>query len=81
MTQVYPPSTESMSVARRIVIQTKDRIEAMEAALKAVEWTELRYAPYESMACPWCGNFKDEGHKPDCQRQAALGLSAKNADS
>ena len=39
----------------------------LRAALEAVE-----YADMESR-CPWCGNWYNKGHAPNCQRQAALG--------
>jgi len=45
----------------------------LRAALKAVEWTG---API-SLGCPWCGGFVANGHKPDCQRQAALSVTPR----
>ena len=37
----------------------------LEAALRRVEWNVEHF-------CEWCGNYQEQGHKPDCQRQAAL---------
>ena len=44
-------------------------------ALEAVEWVEQHWG--NSRVCAWCGNYKDEGHRTDCQRQAALGLNVE----
>lgn len=38
-------------------------------ALEAVEWVD--HSPFDS-TCPWCERPSLDGHKPDCQRQAAL---------
>ena len=41
------------------------------AALECIEWTSLTvYGP----ACPWCGGYMKDGHKPDCLRQLALAM-------
>ena len=47
-------------------------------ALEAVEWvpvfnTQLGY--YVGFYCDWCKAHDSNGHAPDCQRQAALGLA------
>ena len=44
---------------------TKQR-DALLAALKAVEWVD------DWRQCPWCKNVEADGHKLDCQRQAAI---------
>ena len=58
----------------------KEQLAAAVAALKAVEWIHDDMTSY----CPWCrGRMEDLsederregfviGHKPDCQRQAAI---------
>ena len=43
------------------------------AALEAVEWvSHPLYRRYEAF-CPWCLNYKREGHRKDCKRRIALG--------
>jgi len=69
---------ESDRVVNPIVARMfRERQLTMRAALEAVEWVELRYSPPAGRVCPWCDNYHDEGHKPDCQRQAALGLNVE----
>ena len=46
--------------------------DALRAALEMVEWVEADDHPDY---CPWCGNFDNMGHTPDCPRQVALGLA------
>ena len=36
------------------------------AALKEVEWEG------DWQQCPWCLALEEDGHAPDCQRQAAI---------
>lgn len=52
----------------------------LRAVVAQVEW--INYGPGDGMcsipgecyeSCPWCGCSRDEGHAPDCARQAALG--------
>jgi len=44
--------------------------ERLRAALEAVEWVD----DGENYGwCPWCDATPHGGHKPDCQRQIALG--------
>ena len=38
-------------------------------ALEAVEWA---YNDSSESICPWCDNYHPDGHREDCQRQAAL---------
>ena len=45
-------------------------------ALEAVEWTLDLYG---ALVCPWCGGSHYAGHRPDCQRQAALGEKVESA--
>lgn len=40
----------------------------LRAVLEAVEW--VPDAPHDW--CPWCRMWEENGHAPDCQRQAAL---------
>jgi hypothetical protein len=40
-------------------------------ALERVEWARLT-DDEDWLICPWCNADKDDGHKPDCARQAAL---------
>ena len=64
--------------ARNRYIQCRDALRngiaadwrAMVEALEEVEWEpdDLEGGDY----CPWCQNYQDMGHRPDCQRQAAL---------
>jgi hypothetical protein len=57
--------------------QAEARIEALEAALQAVEWFDRGYDVYE---CPWCGAILPERgearHYPSCARQAVLAAKA-----
>ena len=48
----------------------------LRAALEAVEWALDGLGDYR---CPWCGAWRsdDHGHRPDCQRQLALGITEK----
>lgn len=43
-------------------------------ALMAVEWSASEAGP-EWDECPWCRNYRRDGHRADCQRQLALGLA------
>jgi len=48
----------------------------LRAALGAVEWTsDSTMIEMSVMTCPWCLQHQADGHAPDCQRQAALGLA------
>jgi hypothetical protein len=58
-----------------------DKAIAMMETLDAVEWVTMAYKPHPYGAhpeviayygCPYCGQSKDQGHAPDCPRQAAL---------
>lgn len=49
------------------VIALLAEVDRLRAALEAVEWDV-------EGCCPWCIAWFREGHAPDCQRQAALGL-------
>lgn len=49
-------------------------IERLRAARAAVEFSDEGY-------CLWCFNRGVEPHAPDCQRQVALGLSERSAES
>ena len=49
----------------------------MREALEAVEWIRDNDLPEYPRWCPWCGNYERDGHRPDCQRQAALGLNVE----
>jgi len=46
-------------------------IEALLAALEAVEWAESPFLDASEVFCPWC-RCVTGGHKPDCIRQAAI---------
>ena len=37
--------------------------------LQQVEWTN---AIDGELCCPWCGNYREHGHRQDCPRQAAI---------
>ncbi len=50
------------------------QIRFIERVVRRVEWTG---APDGRNVCPWCGNFQHEGHKNNCQRQAALIILAR----
>jgi hypothetical protein len=43
-------------------------IRKLRAALQAVEYADMEGR------CPWCASRAGQGHAPDCERQAALGL-------
>jgi hypothetical protein len=46
----------------------------LRAALQEVEWTDVGSYTAVKM-CPWCAGVDGvNGHKPNCQRQAALGV-------
>ena len=47
---------------------------ALLAALEAVEWVDPSdEANGEAVPmCPWCGSYRDEGHRADCRRQLAV---------
>ena len=40
----------------------------LRAALAQVEWSVV----FDE--CPWCCRVREQGHAPDCARQAALGV-------
>jgi len=49
--------------------ETATAFQALLAALEAVEWEDQScWGDF----CSWCNNEQAEGHKPDCQRQAAI---------
>jgi hypothetical protein len=48
-------------------------------ALMAVEWSASEAGP-EWDECPWCRNYRRDGHRADCQRQLALGLASETLD-
>lgn len=61
--------------------QFRERIAALEAdlaaaraALEAVEWI---VADSNWEWCAFCHATREDGHKPDCPRQVALGLAKK----
>jgi len=45
--------------------------------LSAVEWVSTPDQPREpgNEWCPWCGNYRADGHTFGCQRQEALGIT------
>jgi hypothetical protein len=49
-------------------------VERLRAALLAVEWAGGDIGDRDWDLCPWCGNYRPDGHRADCQRQLALGL-------
>ena len=59
----------------------QDSQRQMREALEAVEWVSepSTGAAAEYAFCPWCGNYHDDGHRFDCQRQAALGEKVESA--
>jgi hypothetical protein len=49
----------------------EERIRLLNEAVQAVEWAV--YGNWDTPRCVWCGGKRrDGGHKPDCQREAAL---------
>jgi len=44
-------------------IEMLDRNEALEAMLKKLEWEQVEW----SEVCPWCHEFKINGHHKDCE--------------
>src|SRR5262245_23064826 len=52
-----------------LLLKTKAQAETLRAALEAVEWEPSGDGWVQ---CPWCDGYKERGHKPTCQRQAAL---------
>lgn len=40
------------------------------ALVEAVEWVEDGDSLHQY--CPWCGEYENYGHAPDCERQRAL---------
>lgn len=56
-----------------LTVQEDTAENKMREALEAVEWFEQKNN-FEAQ-CPWCWNFISDGHAPDCQRQAALGVN------
>ena len=63
---------EHGSLARSCEICERDGVIArLSAALQAVEWMN-EFDNDAPRWCPWCDNWQHDGHKPNCQRQAAL---------
>ena len=55
--------------------QLRAEVAQLRAALDAVEWVDDSDVDENVwFTCPWCKNDEEDGHKPDCQRQKALGL-------
>ncbi len=50
----------------------ESQVSPLRAALEAVEWV-ARGPRVSHRVCPWCFAFMHLPHKPDCQRQLALG--------
>ena len=50
-------------------------------ALEAVEWVSDDNYPEQPPGCPWCGNYRRNGHAPDCLRQAAIAAARGGTDS
>lgn len=55
-------------LTRRQLMELQAENAALRAALEAVEWLQVG----ARRSCPWCGGIMK--HKPDCQRQKALGI-------
>lgn len=53
--------------ARTALDETNAERERLRAALEKVEYHQAY-----TFSCPWCFNLQEDGHKPDCARQAAL---------
>lgn len=53
--------------------EAADALRLMREALQAVEWVHDRLDQPDY--CPWCVACETDGHKPDCLRQLALGLT------
>jgi hypothetical protein len=49
-------------------------VDILRRTLEEVEWTN---SVDGRSICPWCVNFKHEGHHIDCPRQFALGKESK----
>ena len=48
------------------LVEVRAQLAVAVAALKEVEWEG------DWQQCPWCLALEEDGHAPDCQRQAAL---------
>ena len=47
--------------------------DALAEALESVEWTRsARVGCDHPYTCPWCLETREDGHAPDCTRQAAI---------
>ena len=50
----------------------RSEVERLRVALAAVEWIDQDDG---EMVCPWCHADTTDGHRADCQRQLALGVT------
>ncbi len=78
-TNIFPDTGKMMNWFTDQLDAENERIEELEACVKAVEWDN------EGIWCPWCGGSEfgfgsigdhpgePPGHTNDCQRQKALG--------
>jgi len=51
---------------------------ALLSALEAVEWVSPTWLT--DPLCPWCGNYKPDGHREDCARQAVIARARGDID-
>ena len=58
---------EKIAVLTRRTTEAEAERDRLREALETVEWL--------GFICPWCRRLERKGHAPDCQRQAALGLT------
>ena len=57
--------------------ESERRLKACVEALESVEWVWCceHAGDHSQNECPWCGGEPINGHRPTCQRQAALRLA------
>lgn len=72
----FAPDMVLMAHARDDIPALVNEVERLRAALVAVEWTSWpdEWTDPRNEFCPWCKNYNANGHRPDCQRQLALGM-------
>jgi len=59
--------------------QLREELKRAKDALRQVEWVYYGEDD-ELMECPWCEEWKENGHKPSCPRQLALGSAAEQEE-
>ena len=71
----YDTAIKQLTLANECSRNAEADAAKLKGALEMVEWVwdGIKSADHDNATdCPWCLNIRYKGHKPDCDRQAAL---------